>query len=579
MSIAESRFGRLTGHFFAGLLENDFLISAGGGMQSLFVQLVGLVATPGVFYCLVFCSLRYRGLPRETREIMAWDDRLLFVHIAMALAGLLAVIQWNALFPDRRDYHVLTPLPISARLLFAAKLCSIALLVVGFWAAGSAGPAVMFPMTSLVGDLDTVFRHNAAHMAATLAASAFAFLLLASVQGVLLNLLPPRWFRRASAYAQLGAVLALVVWFLATPVIVSEASSAIRGHRSWMYGCPSFWFLGVYQALIGRGSAVFDSLAQVAAMALVGTAVLGLAAYAAAYRRHIRRSLESLETPRSEPGPLARTLEKALYGLVLRDPLERGLFAFIRITMLRSSLHRLLLTALWGTGVALALAVMAAPLGSRGAPPKILLAVQPALLLFLLAAMRLVFTIPAELPANWFFQAADPADKRRCLAGVRKGMLLLCALPLTAILAPLHGYFWGWGMAAAQAVFGIALAVLIVELLLYGIGKLPFTCSYLPGKADLKTFWWIYLGGFVVYTIGAAKAASWVADRPWRLAAWCAAMAALTVTVRVYDARRLDSEFRFVFDERPEPVAPSMEIAHGLAPPQEVGAAAALPPG
>jgi hypothetical protein len=53
VSIRESRFGRLTGHFFAGFLDNDLLISSGGGMQNLLSQAIGLLAAPGLFWCLL----------------------------------------------------------------------------------------------------------------------------------------------------------------------------------------------------------------------------------------------------------------------------------------------------------------------------------------------------------------------------------------------------------------------------------------------------------------------------------------------------------------------------------------------
>jgi hypothetical protein len=172
-----------------------------------------------------------RGLPS-----LAWDDRLLFIHCTVVVIGFVAVVQWDALFPDRRDYQILTPLPLPARLIFLSKLCSILLLLMIFWAAGNLGVSVLFPLVSLKsGGLAILAVHAGAQLASTLAAGAFVFLVLASVQGLLLNLLSPKWFRRASVYAQLVAMLLLVFSFLATPVLIGGAAASIRGNPGWTY--------------------------------------------------------------------------------------------------------------------------------------------------------------------------------------------------------------------------------------------------------------------------------------------------------------------------------------------------------
>ena len=60
-------------------------------------------------------------------------DRYVFVCYSMVVMGFVMTFKWDSLFPDRRDYLILTPLPISLREFFVAKviaLCSFLLLFV-----------------------------------------------------------------------------------------------------------------------------------------------------------------------------------------------------------------------------------------------------------------------------------------------------------------------------------------------------------------------------------------------------------------------------------------------------------------
>ena len=48
-------------------------------------------------------------------------DCYFFVLYSMVVMGLVMVLNWDALFPDRRDYLILTPLPLPANAIFAGK--------------------------------------------------------------------------------------------------------------------------------------------------------------------------------------------------------------------------------------------------------------------------------------------------------------------------------------------------------------------------------------------------------------------------------------------------------------------------
>ena len=71
-------------------------------------------------------------------------------------------------------------------------------------------------------------------------------------------------------------------------------------------------------------------------------------------------------------------------------------------------------------------------------------------------------------------------------------MLALAICPVLLGLLPAHALLWGWRVAGAHLVFGLVLSALLVELLLLNFDKIPFTCTYLPGKANVKGFWPVY---------------------------------------------------------------------------------------
>ena len=63
-------------------------------------------------------------------EASTWFDKMFFITWSMGAMGIITVLEWDALFPDRRDYAILTPLPLRMRTVFAAKLTAL----VGFLA-------------------------------------------------------------------------------------------------------------------------------------------------------------------------------------------------------------------------------------------------------------------------------------------------------------------------------------------------------------------------------------------------------------------------------------------------------------
>ena len=59
------------------------------------------------------------------RDLASLGEKEFFICFSMTVMGLVTVIEWEMLFPDRRDYANLTPLPIRLRTMFGAKIAAL----------------------------------------------------------------------------------------------------------------------------------------------------------------------------------------------------------------------------------------------------------------------------------------------------------------------------------------------------------------------------------------------------------------------------------------------------------------------
>src|SRR4051795_8454544 len=114
---APGAFATLVRHFFGRFFDTESL-SPQGEAEAGVIQTLGILAAPGAFFVLVFRPLTLTGW-----SLVA--VRYMFVSFSMTIMGLLMVFEWDALFPDRRDYQVLIPQPVRLSTIFLAKVCAL----------------------------------------------------------------------------------------------------------------------------------------------------------------------------------------------------------------------------------------------------------------------------------------------------------------------------------------------------------------------------------------------------------------------------------------------------------------------
>jgi hypothetical protein len=123
----------------------------------------------------------------------------------------------------------------------------------------------------------------------------------------------------------------------------------------------------------------------------------------------------------------------------------------------------------------------------------------------------------------------------------------------------LHVLFWGWRNACLHMLFGVVVSWLLVEILLMTFEKFPFACSYLPGKANLKVSWPLYLFGFTSYVSALLSLEYWMLQRPVRFL-WLLALITLVHAAIALYRWRVGRPAVLVFDDQPEPLVRTLNL-------------------
>ena len=340
-----------------------------------------------------------------------------------------------------------------------------------------------------------------AYWIAMLAAGVFTFCCVLALQGFSALLLPRRWSLRASAFLQLAVFCLLVSgYFLQrSPVTVL----VIGSRQPWLSWIPSYWFVGLYQQLSGSLHPALEAFASRAWIGLAVAVGATAAAYAASYFRTLRKIVE-------EPDIVAgfRSGWLPRFGGLF----ETAIVQFSMRSLLRSRQHRMIFSFYLGVGFACAILFLNAPqeLSGPGAggpwdPLSIpLLASTIMLMGFWVVGARTVFSLPLDLRANWIFRMMPFRAGRQCLKARRRALIALSVAPACALSAAVLFPLWPWRPAAAHLTVLAFLGIILAEFSFDSAQKIPFTCSYLPGKSNIHVTFWLWIFLMFLGIIGAA---------------------------------------------------------------------------
>ena len=496
--------------FLFRILDLELLASRGVA-QRLLGQFAAMLAAFSFTFTMYFVP-RYglSTLPWEKLSRLGWVDQDLLIATTMAIAGLFTVLAWNNVLPDRRDCLILGLLPVRQRTVFLAKLAALGTALGVAIAALNAFTGLAYPFAIAPPGSGTlaVLRGFGAYWTTMFAAGLLVCCALLSIQAIAANLLPYRLFLKLSGVLQMAAFFAILgVYFLKPPYTAG---------LTWL---PSFWFLGLFQKLSGVGG--FDPLAATALRALCIVCPLAMVAFPLAFHRYNRRIVEQPDIAPSDRSRPAMRLVGWLAAKLIPRTVERAILLFTARTIARSRHHRLLLAAYGGIGLAVALAYARDLLyGSRSyeriwnkprwdQPNPPLLVGSLVLLFFAVMGARAVFSQPIALRANWIFRLTAVARPAAYFAAVRKSLFALVVAPILLAWAALFLAIWPTGPAARHIIILMVAGFLMVQFSLKGFRKIPFACSYLPGKANMHVKLGLYAIGFLFITTQAIELEYW----------------------------------------------------------------------
>jgi hypothetical protein len=358
-----------------------------------------------------------------------------------------------------------------------------------------------------------------AQIAATGSASALGFFTVAAFQGLLINVASPRIFRRISPWIQMSGMSATALSLLLFPLYSMMMKPVAESHTQWLCYFPPYWFAGVYDLLLPGPDPLFASLGLFAFKSLgVAVAVFGLA-WAAGFRHHYRRTLEAEDTETHAPSLAAP-------AFFVRSPEERAIYDFSGATIARSAKHRLFLATYLSVGIAFGLLVtVVVRAGNVSVSPDGLRSFPLLVAFFVVSGFRAAFQFPAELQSNWLFQISEAGWGEISRKATRKRLLASGLFPTLLVFVPLEIAVWGWRIGLFHFAFQLAAGALLIEALFWSFDKVPFTCSYFPGKINLALLAGFYLYGFTNYSFQMADLEAWLEGRVAHAALFFAAAA------------------------------------------------------
>jgi len=485
----------LAGHFFRRLFRND-MIDLEDQMKEKLIITLSLIA---VFFSWAawLMMFKYHFVPDLNSS---WQEKTYLFLLTMPAFAVITLLEWDVMFPDRRDFLNLRPLPVRLRTLFAAKLASFLMFIGLFSAAMMLVPSVLFAFYLAewrVNSLAFEARYVLAHLVSGVAAGAAVFFVLLFVQFLLMAVLPEALHRRLATLVRfaLAAGLAFVfLSFVAAPSILGPwfrdfENLKARGDTVLAF-FPPVWFAGLYETLLGTTEPFFKAAAAKAVAALLLAPLAFLGAAAISYARHVRRTIEAARPARGRARSGLRAAGRRLLdAAVFRAPEERAVHGFFTRTLRASPRHRMPLVYAVASGAAVSLTLVAAYRQAFRAltPQNGFLLVLPLIPAFsFIAGIRAVVDRPASLEANWIFRLTESPRTRLYVSGLKKAVVLKFLAPWFGVVAVTHAMLWNVGTAALHGLFGFVVSALALEAVFFRYRKIPFACSWAPGRLRLQ---------------------------------------------------------------------------------------------
>ena len=416
----------------------------------------------------------------EQRAIV-WREEQSLIGNMLLVTGIFVVFTWDSIFPDRRDVMILGPLPIRPKTILFAKLAASASLLGIAIVALNCVTGITWPL--VIGGSRFV-RLLPAYWLTMIVSSVFLYCSVVAGQGIALLLLPRRLYLRLSAWLQI-AVLALSLGSdLMIPSLSTVSMLSDPQNHALVALCPAFWFFGLLNHLNGTLPPSLDWLAFRGWLSLAAAICGAVVALLLCYFRTMKRTVE-------EPDilPVAEG-----YGnrISIGNALNTAIMFFTLRSLLRSRQHRLAFACYLAASLPLTIPFLARPSPDMAGRPLDLgfMASTFVILSLSIVGLRRVFAIPIWLHANWIFQLTQLSSPAKYFAATRRSLLAFAALPAWLFSGLLSLLFRPLSQVAMHLLVVALFGIILVDLSVIGLSKIPFTCAYLPGKVNIQFLFW-----------------------------------------------------------------------------------------
>jgi multisubunit Na+/H+ antiporter MnhG subunit len=247
--------------------------------------------------------------------------------------------------------------------------------------------------------------------------------------------------------------------------------------------------------LNGSMHPALEPLAQRAWIGLAAVMSVATLTYTVSYWRTLRKIVEEPDI-----GPSALRL-RWLPGFGTQPQTAIGQFS-VR-TLGRSKQHRLILGFYLGIGLAIVTLMLKGDPGAETNPwrEESMLLWAASILMMVLVAVgtRVAFALPLDLGANWMFRLIGTRAGLDTRAANRRALILLSVAPVWLVTAMACLWMQLDRQNAAHLVVLGLLGMIVADICLLRFPKIPFTCSYLPGKSRVHM---VILGVLAVVLVG-----------------------------------------------------------------------------
>jgi len=332
--------------------------------------------------------------------------------------------------------------------------------------------------------------------------------------------------------------------------------------RYFYYFFPPLWFTDFYETFIGNTDLPFHGLYL---YALLGAGLVAAAFFMTtglSYGRYLKKVGNTARQKRISSERIKLFLTSLFNHIFLRNPVQRAVFHFYRKTIKTSMLHKMRLASFVAIGVGL----IPFQVAVKDIVPKSLIGINKSILFiplilsfFLLLGIRATMNIPVSLRANWIFRLTEWTTRKHYFSGMRKAVFFLQLLPLFVLIFVFYLFLWGGITAFYHSLYGLAVSGLVMEFLFLTSAKIPFTCSYLPGKERIQLYWLPYILLFLAYI----NLMSWIELQLLRVPLYFFLFYAIVVfiilCIRMYQWLLFYKKTGLQFEEQLEPVMVSLD--------------------